>query len=227
MTTSTTEQAGQQQTTGTEGKAPEGQQQTEGQQQAESKAPAAGKYAHLTDVTALQALAERLDREAAESGSKSRDNARKTAAAEAEQRVRDEVAKALGLTPASADPAAMASEIQQLRSANLERDRELAVYRAALKPGAGVDVGRLTDSRSFMRAVEQQITDPNADDTPAKLAALIRDAVASDQSLRVRQASPGGTVEHPGGAGDRGNPDLSKLHGADAMAAAYAQNASK
>ena len=118
----------------------------------------------------------------------------------------------------------MATEIQQLRAQNTARDRELLVYRAALAPGMGVDVGRLTDSRSFMSKVDA--IDPNDTDAPTKITQLIRTQLSSDQSLRAASAR-GASVEHSGGAGDNHSPDLSKSHGADLLAGAYAANASK
>ena len=212
------QQGGQGSEGGTGGTGAEGQQQrTEGQQ--------GGKYAHITDPAELRALAERLDREAAGADGKARDNARAKAAQEAAQQVRDEVAKALGLTTDKADPAQLQSEMAQLRATNMERDRELAVYRAALKPGTGVDVGRLTDSRSFMDAVKRSITDP----TRRRHTDEARRAHQAGGSIRsVTQSAPGGAgwqVEHPGGAGDHGNPDTSKLQGTDLLAAGYARNA--
>lgn len=183
-----------------------------------------GKYAHLTDVAALQALAERLENEAATAGSKARETARSKAAADAKREAQQEIAKLLGLTTDDQDPAKLQSEVQQLRAQNVARDRELAVYRSALAPGMNVDVGRLTDSRSFMAQVDA--IDPAADDAPAKITALIKAALSSDASLKSAQVR-GASLEHSGGAGDQHNPDLSKLHGADALAGAYAANASK
>jgi hypothetical protein len=112
--------------------------------------------------------------------------------------------------------------VEQLRTQNVARDRELLVYRQALAPGMGVNVAKLTDSRSFMSKVDG--IDPADDDAPAKITALIKAAVLSDQSLKAAQVR-GSTVDHQAGAGDNHSPDLSKLHGADALEGAYAAKA--
>jgi len=182
-----------------------------------------GKYAHITDPAALQALAERLDREAADAGVKARETTRSRAAAEAKREAQQEIAKLLGLSTDDQDPAKLSAEVEQLRKQNIARDRELLTIRAALAPGMNVDVRRLTDSRSFMSKIEQ--IDPNADDADAKITALIRAAVTSDPTLKTAQAR-GASLEHSGGAGDQHNPDLSKLHQVDAIEGAYAAKAS-
>ena len=210
--------------TGTDGTdEKQGAEEKQGGEQKQEQKPA-GKYAHLTDVAALQALAERLDNDAATAGHRARETARSKAAADAKREAQQEIAKLLGLTTDDQDPAKLQSEVQQLRAQNIARDRELAVYRAALAPGMGVDVGRLTDSRSFMAQVDA--IDPGADDAPAKITTLIKSALSSDPSLKSAQVR-GASLEHSGGAGDQHTPDLSKLHGADALAGAYAANASK
>jgi hypothetical protein len=188
-----------------------------------SKDKPSGKYAHLTDIAALQALAERLDNEAATAGHRARETARSKAAADAKKEAQAEIAKLLGLTTDDQDPAKLQSEVQQLRAQNIARDRELLVIRAALAPGMGVDVARLTDSRSFMSKIEQ--VDPNADDATGEITALIKAAVASDQSLKSAQVR-GSSIDHGQGPGDQHNPDLSKFHGADALEGAYAAKAS-
>lgn len=201
---------------------PEGEQKPpEGEHTPEAKS---GKFDHLTDVASLRALAERLDREAHTADQRARETTKTRAAAEAEQKVRDEIAKALGLTPAAQDPAAMATEIQQLRAQNTARDRELLVYRAALAPGMDVNVGRLTDSRAFMSKIDS--IDPDDTEASSKITTLIKAAVTSDQSLRAGSAR-GASVEHSGGAGDNHTPDLSKSHGVPLLAGAYEANASK
>jgi hypothetical protein len=122
-----------------------------------------------------------------------------------------------------ADPAALEAELGQYKTKATELEREVMVFRAATAPGVGVDVGRLTDSRSFMARVAS--IDPSSDTAATEITAAIKAAVTSDQSLRARQGAAGGSVEHSGGAGDNTNPDLSKLHGSAAMAGAYAANA--
>lgn len=184
----------------------------------------AGKYDHITDVAALRKLIEQRETEAAAAGGKARDTARARAAAEAKAQATADIAKLLGLTPDDKDPAKLESEVQQLRTQNIARDRELLVYRQALAPNMGVNVSRLTDSRSFMAQVDA--IDPTADDAPARITALIKAAVTSDQSLRAAQVR-GGSVDHGQGPGDNHSPDLSKSHGADLLAGAYAANASK
>lgn len=183
----------------------------------------AGKFDHLTDPAELRALAVRLDAEAANAGAKDRQTAKTKAAAEAQAETLAKVAEALGLKSDKADPAALEAELNQYRTTNAALQREVLVFRAATAPGADVNVGRLTDSRSFMARVET--IDPTSDTAAADITAAIKAAVASDQSLKARQGAAGGSVQHTGGAGENTNPDLSKLHGSDAMAAAYAANA--
>lgn len=183
----------------------------------------AGKFDHLTDPAELRALAVRLDAEAANAGAKDRQTAKTKAAAEAQAETLAKVAEALGLKSDKADPAALEAELNQYRTTNAALQREVLVFRAATAPGAGVDVARLTDSRSFMARVET--IDPTSDTAAADITAAIKAAIASDQSLKARQGAAGGSVQHTGGAGENTNPDLSKLHGSDAMAAAYAANA--
>jgi hypothetical protein len=174
------------------------------------------------DPTELKAIIAGLQKEAASAGGKSRDAARAAAAADAQKELTAKITAALGITPdEKADPAKLTQQIEALTAANTERDRELAIYRTALAPGMGVDVGRLLDSRSFMRAVSS--IDPASDTAETDIKAKITDALTSDQTLRARAGgAAGGSLEHPGGAGDQRNPDLSKLHGQDLMAGAYA-----
>lgn len=181
-----------------------------------------GKYAHLTDVGELRALAERLDREATEAGGKARQSTRDKAAADARAAVVAEFASKLGLTTDAKDPAALEAELGQYKTEATELRRELLVLRAAIAPGSTVDAGRLTDSRSFMARVAT--IDPTSDTAAEQITAAIKAAVASDQSLRARQGAAGGSVEHAGGAGDNTNPDLSKLHGTQLLTAAYGAN---
>jgi hypothetical protein len=174
------------------------------------------------DPTELKAIIARLQGEAATAGGKSRDAARAAAAADAEKALTTKIAAALGLTPdEKADPVKLTQQVEQLTAANVERDRELSIYRMALAPGMGVDVGRLLDSRSFMRAVSS--IDPNGDTAEQDIKTKITEALTSDPTLRARAGgAAGGSLEHSGGAGDQRNPDLSKLHGTDLLAGAYA-----
>lgn len=181
-------------------------------------------FDHITDIGELRALAARQQHDLANQGSKSREQARAAAAEEARVKLTQDIAKALGLADdKAADPATLQRQIAELQSANLERDRELAIYRAALAPGLNVDAGRLLDSRSFMRAMSD--VDPNADGAAEAITDRIKRAVSSDPSLQLRQVSGGGSVGHAGGAGDHTKPDLSKLHGDQLIEAAYAANA--
>lgn len=174
------------------------------------------------DPGELKAIIARLQTEAASAGGKSRDQARAAAAADAEKALTQKIAAALGLTPdEKGDPVKLAQQVEQLTTQNTERDRELSIYRVALGPGMGVDVGRLLDSRSFMRAVSS--IDPGSDTAEVDIKAKITEAVTSDPSLKARAGgAAGGSLEHSGGAGDQRNPDLSKLHGHDLLAGAYA-----
>lgn len=185
-----------------------------------------GPYDGITDPVELRAIANRLQAEAAQAGGKSREQARAQAAAAAQQETLQKVAEALGLAPhANADPAELQRSIAQLTEQTQEKDRELAIYRAALAPGMNVNVGRLTDSRAFIRSMKD--VDPNADDATAVITQKIRDALTSDPSLQAVQVRGGGSLEHSGGAGDPNKPDLSKLHGQDLMAGAYAATSNR
>lgn len=186
----------------------------------------AGPFDHITDPAELRAVATRLQTEAASSGGKAREQARAAAADEARKTLTQDIAKALGLAPdEKGDPVKLAEQVTKLTEAQAERDRELAIYRSASAPGMGVDVGRLLDSRAFMR--QAAVIDPNSDTAEADIRKLITEAVASDQSLRARTGAAGGSLEHSGGAGDQGNLDLSKLHGPQLLEAAYAANSAK
>jgi hypothetical protein len=167
-----------------------------------------------------------LQAEAASAGGKSRDQARAQAAAAAEQATLQKVAEALGLAPhANADPAELQRSIASLTEQTTEKDRELAIYRAGLAPGMNVNIHRLVDSRAFIRSMRD--VDPNADDAHTVITQKINEALASDPTLQATQVRGGGSVDHHGGPGDPNGPDLSKLHGAEAMAAAYAANSAK
>lgn len=182
-------------------------------------------FADITDPDALRALAARYQAEAASNGGKARDKARADAAAAAEQETLNKVLVALGKQPdEKADPAKAAATISALGTENAALRREVLTYRAALAPGMNANVARLTDSRSFMAQVDA--VDPTDSDAQAKITALIKSALTSDQSLRSAQVR-GGSLEHSGGAGDQHTPDNSNRHGADLLAGAYAANASK
>lgn len=186
----------------------------------------AGAFDHITDPAELRAVIARLTREAGDQRTKSRDQVKAQAADEARKEMTQSIAKALGLAPdEKADPAELQRQIATLTTQNQERDRELAIYRAALAPTMNVDAGRLLDSRAFMRSVAD--IDPNAGDADEKIREKISAAVSSDASLKSVRVNGGGSVGHAGGAGDHNNPDLSKLHGPALLAGAYAQNAAK
>jgi hypothetical protein len=169
----------------------------------------------------MRAHAVRLRDEAAQNNGRSRDQARQAAAAAAQQETLQKVAAALGLAPEEkVDPA-------KLQGTIAEQSRELAIYRVALAPGMDVNVGKLLDSRAFMRQANS--IDPNSDSATADIKALITSAVASDQSLKARPGvAPGGSAEHSGGAGDgQGRIDMSKLHTENLLSAGYAANSAK
>jgi hypothetical protein len=182
-------------------------------------------FDHITDIGELRALAARQQHDLANQGSKSREQARAAAAEEARQKLTQDIAKALGLTNDAKDPAELERQIARMTADQLEKDRELTIVRAALAPGMNVDVTRLLDSRSFMRAMSD--VDPNADGAAEAITDRIKKAVSSDPSLQLRQVSGGGSVGHAGGAGDHTKPDLSKLHGDQLIEAAYAANAAQ
>lgn len=200
--------------------------ENKGDQGGENKGGAATPFDHITDPTELRAIAARLQREAGDNRTKSRDQVKTQAAQDAKAELTAAIGKALGLTTDAKDPAELERQVKSLTDANLERDRELMIYRAALAPGMDVNVGRLLDSRSFMRTMAD--VDPGKDDAVALITDRIKSAVSSDSSLKSgRVAAGGGSVGHAGGAGDHHQTDLSKLHGETLLSAAYAQNSQK
>jgi hypothetical protein len=208
---------------GPDGQAGSGQGGTSGTGGGSAQGGAPGPYDAITDPAELRAIANRLQAEAASQGGRSRDQARQQAAAQAQQETYQKVAEALGLSPdKNADPVKLQESIATLSGTITEKDRELAIYRAALAPGMNVNVGRLTDSRAFLRSMAD--VDPNADDAHTVITQKIKDALQSDPSLQAAQVRGGGSVEHSGGAGDPHTPDLSKLHGSALLEAGYAAN---
>lgn len=112
---------------------------------------------------------------------------------------RDAIAKALGLKDDDDPVAAAKTAADERDAARLEAKTtktENAVLRAASKNGANAE--SLTDSRSFMRALEA--IDPAADDFATQVDAAIKAAVEANPSLRASPAAAGRSGGPVGGS---------------------------
>lgn len=90
------------------------------------------------------------------------------------------------------DPQALAQQLTAAQQAQQAAATELAVYRAAAQ--AGADPQALTDSRSFMDAVNK--LDPTADDYTSQVQAAIKDALAKRPTLAAPQRAARSSGEH-------------------------------
>lgn len=126
---------------------------------------------------------------------KSRVNARATAAEEARTELAQQVGKALGIIPEDViDPAKLTAQVAASGAEARRAQVELAVYRAA--EAAGGDPSALLDSRAFLDALAN--ADPN--DAPA-----ITAAIATAVEANPRLARPQ-TPTIPPAPGMRPNP---------------------
>lgn len=145
---------------------------------------------------------------------KSRVNARATAAEEARKELTQEFGKALGLIPDdSADPVKLLEQANASQADARRAQVELAVYRAA--DAAGGDPSALLDSRAFLDTLAD--ADPN---NAEAITAAITTAVAANPRLarpEVTTVPPGVGVMRPNPAqGSSAAPAL----GIDALIAA-------
>lgn len=117
---------------------------------------------------------------------------------------RDAIAKALGLKDDDDPVKAAQTAAEERDAARLEAKAtkvENAVLRAAGKLGA--DPESLTDSRSFMRALEA--IDPAADDFATQVGEAIKAALTANPNLKAAGASaPARSGGHVGGAAPAG-----------------------
>lgn len=178
---------------------------------AEDKAPAEKTYGE-TYVKKLRAEAANLR----VNGKKEAEKAALEAAAAAEKALTEKWAKALGLAAEDAepDPAELLKQAeQQAQEAARERDafaerlrdyaRKDAITTAANAKDVSGDLEAILDSRKISREVEK--LDTEADDFPAQVAAIVKEAVESNPKLKkVAQVAPsrsGGDLS--GGNADR------------------------
>ena len=132
-----------------------------------------------TDPDKARAEIERLRRENASQ----RTQAKKNAADEARAALTQEISRALGLVKDDepVDPAKLTEQLTEQTRRAREYQLELAVYRVA--GTAGADANALLDSRSFLA----KVADLDPADSGAMTAA-VKDAVAANPALAVRQA---------------------------------------
>ncbi|MBP5931833.1 hypothetical protein F3K39_28270 [Streptomyces sp. LBUM 1479] len=159
-------------------------------------------------VESLPEPVAKVIRDARAEAGKERTTAKENAAKEA----REALLKELGLVKAdeTPDPAKLAAEIgdKDTRIGSLEGSVrsltvELAAYKAAPKHEA--NAAALLDSRAFMESVAG--LDPTAADFATKLDDAIKDAVDTNQQLRMVPGVPRrGGGDFPGGPGTTGRP---------------------
>ncbi|MCA1195127.1 hypothetical protein [Saccharopolyspora sp. 6V] len=190
--------AGQQsQPTGDTGQA--GQQPTDGQHQGDADDLAA------LDPATLAAMVRDLRKE---NGS-ARTNAKQQAAEQAKQDVAQQIGRALGLVAddQKADPQALADQLTAERDAQATAAKaaavELAIWKAADTHGANAQA--LTDSRSFLAALDQ--LDPAADDYGTKVGEAVKKAATDHPHYRAAGQAPArSSGQHTGRTGDQAKP---------------------
>ena len=123
------------------------------------------------------------------------EDAAKTAAEAAKKELVQALGKSLGLIEDDADPAKLADALKASQADAADRERELAVYKAAA--AAGADPARLLDSRSFLAAIKD--IDPAKTD---ELTAAIKTAVQTNPTLGAAPTAGASTVDHAGGSGE-------------------------
>lgn len=157
------------------------------------------------DVKSLPEWAQKLIRDTRAEAAHNRTTAKTQAAEQARQDLAQQIGKALGLvkddTPA--DPAQLTSQIGDLTSQNKSLKAEIAVFKAA--PKLGADAVKLTDSRSFLSALDK--LDPAADGFDNKLSEAIKAAIQDNPQYRLGQApAASGGTEPSGRPGASGKP---------------------
>ncbi|MGW3191601.1 hypothetical protein ACWDBT_27550 [Streptomyces ardesiacus] len=124
---------------------------------------------------------------------KARTSAKKAAADEARAEIMKELGKVLGLvedddkTPP--DPAALKAQIESATAAHKSTAIELAVYRGAGK--AGVDPDAITDSRAFMKSIED--LDPTDEGFAKAVTAAMKKAAEDNPKLKAASQAPART----------------------------------
>ncbi|WP_313816355.1 hypothetical protein [Citricoccus sp.] len=172
------------------------------------------------DPVKAKAAIERLQRDAASANGKARDNARATAAQEAESALVQKLGKALGLVKdgdEKPDADALTKQLTDQTTTAKQAQLELAVFKAAGKPALGADAAALLDSRSFLEKIGD--LDPSkADD----IEAAIKKAIEDNPKLKASQAAAKGSAEIGGGSGEQRTNKPGSL--ADAVAGHYNTN---
>jgi hypothetical protein len=120
--------------------------------------------------------------------------------AQALESTRDAIAQALGLKDDS-DPVKAAQTAAEERDAARQEARQTRIENAVLRSAGkhGADPEALTDSRSFMHALEA--IDPAADDFGAQVDAAIVNALNANANLKLTPAAPPARSGGPVGGG--------------------------
>lgn len=165
-----------------------------------------------------------LDAKVREADTKARTGTRDAAAQAAEAKIKDDIAKLLGVKSADVDPAAVAAELAKARDENRAIKVESAVERAARVAGADEDLLVAKLARDGKLAG----LDPAAADFGTKIKALVDEALAANPRLKLdaTPATPpaGGRAPvapvgaAPAGGERTGRPSMTAAIGA-AMAA--------
>ncbi|MBZ6250566.1 hypothetical protein KVH27_19560 [Streptomyces olivaceus] len=134
---------------------------------------------------------------------KARTTAKKAAADEARTEIMKELGKVLGLvedddkTPP--DPAALKAQIESATAAHKSTAIELAVYRGAGK--AGVDPDAITDSRAFMKSIED--LDPSDEGFAKAVTAAMKKAAEDNPKLKAASQAPARTSSDFSGSSEK------------------------
>ncbi|MFF7553574.1 hypothetical protein ACFZA9_11890 [Streptomyces olivaceus] len=134
---------------------------------------------------------------------KARTTAKKAAADEARTEIMKELGKVLGLvedddkTPP--DPAALKAQMESATAAHKSTAIELAVYRGAGK--AGVDPDAITDSRTFMKSIED--LDPSDEGFAKAVTAAMKKAAEDNPKLKAASQAPARTSSDFSGSSEK------------------------
>jgi len=150
------------------------------------------------DVASLPEWTQKMIRELRSEAATNRTKA--TSAEATRQETMDAIAKALGLK-GDDDPAKAAQTAAEERDAARKEAQSVKVENAVLRMAAkyGADPNALTDSRSFMSALDA--IDPAADDFAAAVDAAIKKAVEANPSLKPAAPAPPARSGGPVGGG--------------------------
>lgn len=173
--------------------------------------PPADKPAAFDPSTLSPEVQEYIRKREKAADEKARTTTRDNAAAQAEAKIRDEMAAKLGLKPAEVDPAATAAELAKAREANVILRTEGAVERAARKAGADEDLV----VAKLLRDGKLKGLDPEAADFTDTVKKLVDELVASNPRLKLDTVTPtpaaaqgavGSHSQPAGGEGGRTRP---------------------